>query len=273
MKIKLNNGITIPQIGLGTFRAQDNDAYEAVTHALKVGYRHIDTASIYGNEAQVGKAIKDSDVPREDIFVTTKLFQTDQGYLATKKALKDSLKRLGLDYVDLYLIHWPTTYEKVADSYQALEELYLDGLTRAIGVSNFNFHHLEHLLKTAEIMPQVNQIENHIYLQNFKLHEFCRKHNIYLEAYAPLCSHEIDHLLKDETLAKIAKKHHKTIPQIALRFQLERGIIILPKSITPKRIEDNLNILDFELDDEDMEAIYKLNRGRKYFPEPDNIRF
>ncbi len=273
MKIKLNNGIKIPQIGLGTFRATENDAYKAVKHALEVGYRHIDTASIYGNEKEVGKAIKDSGVPREEIFITTKLFQSDQGYLATKKALQASLERLGLEYVDLYLIHWPTTYEKVADSYQALEELYMDGFTRAIGVSNFNFHHLEHLFDTAEIIPQVNQIENHIFLQNHKLHEFCRKHGIYLEAYAPLCSHEIKNVLENETLQKIAEKHGKSVAQIALRFQLERGIIILPKSVTPKRIEENLNITDFKLDDEDMQAIYKLNRGRKYFPDADNIGF
>ncbi len=271
MNIRLNNGVEIPQLGLGTFRAQKKEAYEAVMHALKIGYRHIDTAAAYQNEEDVGRAIKDSGVPREEIFVTTKLFQPDQGYLKTKKALHKSLERLGLEYVDLFLIHWPMSYQLTADSYQAMEELYLDGYTRAIGVSNFNFHHLEHLFDTAEIIPQVNQVECHIHLQNHKLHEFCRKNGIYLEAYAPLMSHEIKALLENETMQEIAKKYDKSVPQIALRYQLERGIIILPKSVNKKRIEENYQTLDFTLDDADIDAIAKLNRARKYFPEADNF--
>ena len=269
--VKLNNGVTIPQLGLGTFRAKEKEAYEAVLHALKQGYRHIDTASIYGNEEEVGQAIKDSGIPREEIFVTTKLFNSDQGYLSAKKAFMKSLDRLGLEYVDLYLIHWPQTYELSADSWQALEELYLDGYTRSIGVSNFNFHHLEHLFETAEIIPQVNQVESHVYLQNHKLHEFCMKNGIYLEAYAPLASHEIKKLLENETMQKIADKHGKTIPQVAIRYQLERDIIVIPKSVTPKRIDENFDVFDFELSEEDTQEINKLNRGRKFFPDPDNI--
>ncbi len=269
--IKLNNGVTIPQLGLGTFRAKEKEAYEAVLHALKQGYRHIDTASIYGNEEEVGQAIKDAGIPREEIFVTTKLFNSDQGYLSAKKAFMKSLDRLDLEYVDLYLIHWPQTYELSADSWQALEELYLDGYTRAIGVSNFNFHHLEHLFETAEIIPQVNQIESHVYLQNHKLQEFCMKNGIYLEAYAPLASHEIKKLLENETMQKIADKHGKTVPQVAIRYHLERDIIVIPKSVTPKRIDENFDVFDFELSEEETQEINKLNRGRKFFPDPDNI--
>ncbi len=273
MKFTLNNGIEIPAVGLGTFRSKDDDAYQAVLHALKNGYRHIDTAAIYQNEEEVGRAIKDSGVPREDIFVTTKLWNSDQGYLSAKKALKKSLERLQLEYIDLYLIHWPKTYEKAADTYQAMEEMYKEGFIRSIGVSNFNFHHLEHLFETAEIMPVVNQVECHIQYQNTKLHEFCMKHGIYLEAYAPLMSHHIKELLEDDTLKEIAKKHDATSTQIALRYLLDRDIIILPKSVTPSRIDENLKVLELELDDEDREALRKLNKGRRLFPEPDNIDY
>ncbi len=273
MEIKLNNGVKIPQIGLGTFRAQENEAYEAVLHALKKGYRHIDTAAAYRNEDQVGKAIKDSGIPREDIFVTTKLANSDQGYLSTKRALMRSLEELDMDYVDLYLIHWPKDYQLTADSYQALEELYMDGYTRAIGVSNFNFHHLEHLFDTAEIIPQVNQVETHVHLQNRKLQEFCMKNGIYLEAYAPLMSHKIKDLLDNETMQELAKKYDKTVPQIALRYLFENEIIIIPKSVTKAHIDSNFEISDFTLSDEDRKTLRGLNRARKIFPEPDNIDF
>ncbi|MFP4078383.1 MAG: aldo/keto reductase [Candidatus Izemoplasmataceae bacterium] len=273
MEHTLNNGVKIPAVGLGTFRAKENEAYEAVLHALKNGYRHIDTAAIYGNEEQVGKAIRDSGVPRDELFITTKLWNNDQGYLRTKEAMKESLERLGLEYVDLYLIHWPSDYALIADTWLAMEELYLDGFTRAIGVSNFNFHHLEHLLKTAEIIPQVNQVETNVHVQNYKLQEFCMKNGIHLEAYAPLMSHHIKDLLEIKELKKIAKKHGKTIPQVALRFLLQRAIIIIPKSVTPKRIDENLDLFDFELDKEDMKTIFTLNKGKKNFPDPDNIGF
>ncbi len=273
MDFTLNNGQKIPAIGLGTFRAEEKDAYEAVLHALKNGYRHIDTAAIYQNEEAVGRAIKDSGVPREDLFITTKLWNGEQGYLSAKRALKKSLERLGLEYVDLYLIHWPKTYQKTADSYQALEEAYRDGLARNIGVSNFLIHHLEHLFDTAEIMPQVNQVETHVMLQNEILQEFCMKHGIYLEAYAPLMSHHIQELLENETLQGIAKKHDATIAQVAIKYLLDRDIIVLPKSVTPKRIDENFASLNLTLDDEDREKLRKLNRGRKLFPEPDNIDF
>jgi diketogulonate reductase-like aldo/keto reductase len=272
-KVRLNNGVLMPILGLGTFRSKEEDAYHAVLHALKSGYRHIDTAAIYGNEKEVGKAIKDSGVKREEIFVTTKLWNTDQGYLSAKRAMKKSLENLGLDYVDLYLIHWPKSYEKTKDSYQALEELYFEGYTKAIGVSNFNFHHLEHLFETAEIMPQVNQVECHLYYQNVKLQEFCMKHGIYLEAYAPFMSQHVGELLKDEKVEAIAKRYQKTIPQIALRYLIERDIIVIPKSITKSRIEENINVFDFTLEEEDYKTLRSLNRARRFFPEPDNIDY
>ncbi|MFH5882215.1 aldo/keto reductase [Liberiplasma polymorphum] len=273
MKVILNNGVEMPIIGLGTFRSKDEDAYKATLHALKNGYRHIDTAQAYGNEEEIGRAIKDSGIKREELFITTKLWNVNQGYLNTKRALMKSLERLGLDYVDLYLIHWPQSYEKTRDSYQALEELYYDGYTRAIGVSNFNFHHLEHLMETAEIMPQINQVECHVYLQNVKLQEFCMKNGIYLEAYAPFLSHHIKELLDDEKMQAVAKKYKKSVPQIALRYLIQKEIIVIPKSITPSRIDENLNVFDFEIDEEDMKVLRTFNKARKLFPEPDNIDF
>ncbi len=270
----LHNGVDIPAIGLGTFRSKDEDAYKAVLHALKNGYRHIDTAAAYGNEEEVGRAIKDSGVDRKDIFVTTKLWNKDQGYLSAKRALKKSLDRLGLEYVDLYLIHWPKDYQKTADTWQALEDLYLDGYTRAIGVSNFTFHHLEHLFETATITPMVNQVETHLKLQNHKLQEFCMKNGIYLEAYAPLMSHHIkDELLNDEDVAEVAKKYDASNAQIALAFLAHRDIIIIPKSVTPSRIDENLESMNITLDDEDYKTLRAINRGRKFFTEPDNVDY
>ncbi len=267
----LNNGIEIPAVGLGTFRSKDEDAYNAVLHAIKVGYRHIDTAAVYRNEAAVGRAIKDSGVPREELFVTTKIYNGDQGYMNTRRAVVASLEKLGLDYVDLFLIHWPVSYELSRDTYRALEDMHIEGYTRSIGVSNFNFHHLEHLFETAEIMPVVNQVESHVYLQNEKLQDFCMRHGIRLEAYAPFLSHKISELFKDETLQDLAKKYGKTIPQLVLRYQVEREIVVLPKSITPARIEENLDIFGFQLSEEDFKTMHSLNRAWKIFPEADNF--
>ena len=273
MKVVLSNDVEIPILGLGTFRSREKDAYNAVLEALKAGYRHIDTAAIYQNEEEVGKAIKDSNVPREEIFVTTKVWNDDQGYMNTKRAFYASLKRLGLDYVDLYLIHWPKSYEKTASTWRALEDLYEAGLTRAIGVSNFSFHHLEHLFETAIVIPHVNQVETHVKLQNIKLQDFCMENGIYLEAYAPFMSHHVHELLEDETMQEIAKKYQKSVPQIALRYLIEREIIVIPKSVTPSRIKENLDVFDFSLSKEDYETLRKLNRGHKRFPEPDNIDY
>ncbi|MFW5794362.1 MAG: aldo/keto reductase [Bacillota bacterium] len=272
-KEKLHNKHLIPIIGLGTFRSKEEDAYNAVLSAIETGYRHIDTAAAYGNEKAVGRAIKDSKVKREDLFITTKLWNTDQGYESTIKAFNDSLEKLGLEYVDLYLIHWFKGYKNSLETWKAFEELYEEGKIKAIGVSNYNVHHLQHLIDNAKIKPMVNQVETHIELQNQFLHNFCKENDIQLEAYAPLMSHNIKDLLENETMKKIANKYKKTIPQIAIKWLTERDIVVIPKSVNPKRIKENFDIFDFSINEDDMEEIRKLNKGRKMFPEFDNVMF
>jgi len=271
--MKLNNGVKMPIVGLGTFRSKPEDAYNAVKTALENGYTHIDTAAIYRNEEAVGKAINDSKLKREEIFVTTKVWNSDQGYDNTIKAFNLSLDKLGLEYVDLYLIHWFKGYELALDTYKALEHLYKAGKVKAIGVSNFNIHHLQYLLDNAEVKPTVNQVETHIYLQNHFLQEFCVNNGIQLEAYAPLMSAHIKELLENETMLKIARKHNKSVAQVAIKWLTERNVVVIPKSITPSRIIENVSIFDFNLDQEDMQDIRKLNQARKFFPEFDNIDF
>jgi len=270
---KLVNGIEIPVVGLGTWQSKENEAYEAVKSALKAGYRHIDTASIYGNEVEVGNAIIDSGTPRKEIFVTTKLWNSDQGYENTKKAIDKSLKDLQLEYVDLYLIHWFKGYDKGLASWKAIEEAYEDGKIRAIGVSNHNVHHLMNLINNSKVPPMVNQMETHVELQNEFLREYCEQNNIVLEAYAPLMSWKVKELLQNETLLKIAKKHDKTVPQVAINWLNSRGIVALPKSINESRIIANYDVFDFELSNEDLDEIKSLNKGNKLFPEFDNITF
>lgn len=268
--ITLNNGINIPVIGLGTFRAKEKDVYNAVKIALKSGYRHIDTAMIYGNEVEVGKAIKDSKIPREELFITTKLWNSDQGYESTKKAFDDSLKKLDLKYIDLYLIHWYKGEEKAADSWKAMEELYEIGKIKSIGVSNFNANHIENLLKTARIKPVINQVEIHLGLPQYNLQKYCESKEIKLEAYAPMQSGGI---FSNEEVKKIAEKHNKTIANIALKFLVDRGIIVLPKSIKEERILNNKNIFDFSLDKDDQIILEKQCNGMRLFPDPDNCSF
>jgi diketogulonate reductase-like aldo/keto reductase len=272
-KLKLNNDSLMPIIGLGTFRCKDEDAYNAVLAALKAGYRHIDTAAIYGNEEAVGRAIKDSKVKRKDLFITTKVWNSEQGYRGTLKQFNESLQKLGLDYVDLYLVHWFKGYDRLRRTWNAFETLYDMGKVKAIGVANFNIHHLQYLLDNAKIKPMVNQVETHVYLQNHFLQDFCKKNSIQLESYAPLMSHHVDELLADETLKNIAKKYKKTVAQIAIKWLTEREIVVIPKSSNPKRIKENIDIFDFNLEDEDMDLINGLNKGRKLFPEFDNVAF
>jgi len=271
--VTLKNGTKMPIVGLGTWKSSDKDAYNATLSALKNGYLHIDTAAIYGNEEQVGKAIKDSNIKREDLFITTKLWNSDQGYETALKAMELSLSKLGLDYVDLYLIHWFKGYENSLASYKALETIYKNGKAKAIGVSNYNVHHLMHLIENSEIKPMVNQVETHVYLQNDFLQEFCINNGIQLEAYAPLMSSKISDLLENEIMNNIAKKHNKTVPQVAIRWFIERNIVVIPKSINEKRIISNFDVFDFKLDTEDLELIKTLNRGMKMFPEMDNVVF
>jgi diketogulonate reductase-like aldo/keto reductase len=228
---------------------------------------------IYNNENAVGKAIKDSGIPREEIFVTTKLWNTDQGYVKTKAAFELSLEKLGLDYVDLYLIHWFKGYENDLDSWRAMEDIYKEGKAKAIGVSNHNVHHLMNIMQNCEVSPMINQVETHIELQNDFLVEYCQENGIKVEAYAPLMSWRVSEMLKNETMVKIAKEHNKTVPQVAIKWLNQRGIIALPKSVNQSRIEANFDVEDFELTTNNMAEIKALNKGNKMFPEFDNIGY
>ncbi|HLR09042.1 MAG TPA: aldo/keto reductase [Bacillota bacterium] len=268
--ITLNNGLKMPQLGFGLWQVPDEEAEPAVAKALEVGYRSIDTAMYYKNEHGVGRALKESGVPREDVFITTKVWNSDHGYDNTLKAFSASLKRLGLDYVDMYLIHWPTPkYDMYVETYKALEKIYRDGHAKAIGVCNFNIEHLERLLDECDVVPAVNQVECHPYLQQNELKEFCAKHNIYLEAYSPLMTG--GEVLSDDVVNELAEKYGKTPAQVILRWHLQYGNIVIPKSVTPSRIEENFNVFDFELSASDMEKMAKINRNQRKGHEPNEM--
>ncbi|MFD7133539.1 aldo/keto reductase [Streptomyces sp. NPDC059894] len=265
--ITLNNGVEMPQLGFGVWQVPDDEAEQAVTTALEAGYRSIDTAAIYGNEEGTGKAITSSGLPREDIFVTTKLWNSDQGYDATLRAFDTSLEKLGLDYVDLYLIHWPLpargTY---VDTYKAFEKLLADGRVRAIGVSNFLPEHLERLIGETSVIPAVNQIELHPHLQQHASREFHAEQGIATEAWSPLGQGK--GLLEVSAIVAIARKHDRTPAQVVLRWHLQTGNIVIPKSVTPSRIKENIEVFDFSLDTEDLAAISALNEDRRIGPDP-----
>ncbi|KAB8139003.1 aldo/keto reductase [Gracilibacillus oryzae] len=266
----LNNGTKIPAIGLGVYKVEAGDeAYQSVKSALEIGYRHIDTASFYANEEDVGKAIKDSGIPREDIFVTTKVWNDEQGYEEAKAAIDRSLDRLGMEYVDLYLIHWPVP-GKFTETWKALEEIYQSGKAKAIGVSNFLPHHLEELLQAAETKPMVNQIELHPQLQQDETRTFCQEHNILIEAWAPLGKASyFDH----PVLQELAEKHQKTPAQIIVRWQYQSGIITIPKSVHKHRQEENVDIFDFELETEDMDKMTGMNEEKRLGKHPDEFDY
>ena len=224
----------------------------------QAGYRSIDTAMIYKNEKGVGKAIRVSAIPRAELFITTKVWNNDQGYENTLRAFEESLERLGLDYVDLYLIHWPTPkYDRYVDTYKALEKLYHDGRVKAIGVCNFEIEHLEHILNECDIKPVLNQIECHPYFSQNEVKQFCAKHDIFVEAWGPL--EQGGDVLKDPVVQKIAETHGKSPAQTVLRWHLQNNTIVIPKSVTPSRIEENFNVFDFELSRSEVEEINKLN--------------
>lgn len=273
MEFQLNSGYSVPAVGLGTFRAQGDDVYKAVVHALDAGYRHIDTAVAYRNEEDVGRAIAESSVPREEIYLTTKIWNGAHTKEETAVMIDESLSRLGTEYIDLLLIHWPGTYTRDAAVYSAMEDAVDAGKVRSLGISNFNIHHIDALLETARITPTVNQMECHVHLQNTRLQEYLDAKGIRLEAYAPFKSHKIEEVLAEETLKKIGAAHGKTATQVSLRWMLQRGIIVIPKSVTPERIDENFQVFDFELSDEEMHEIRKLNRADREFPEPDNVDF
>jgi methylglyoxal/glyoxal reductase len=271
MEFRLNNGRTIPAVGLGTFRAKGDEVYKAVLHALSIGYRHVDSAVIYGNEEEVGRALADSPVPREQIFLTTKVWNGAHTKEAAAAMIDESLARFGTDYIDLLLIHWPGSYERNAAVYAGMEDALDAGKVRSLGISNFNIHHIDALLESARIAPSVNQMECHISLQNVRLKEYLDRKGIVLEAYAPFKSQHVKDVLENTTLQSIGSAHGKTPTQVSLRWMLQRGIVVLPKSVHANRIEENFDVFDFELSDAEMQEIRKLNRAQRIFPEPDNI--
>ncbi|MFJ8076323.1 aldo/keto reductase [Streptomyces sp. NPDC096176] len=267
--VTLNNGLEIPQLGFGVFQVDDEQTTDAVLSALEAGYRSIDTAAIYGNEAGVGRALAASGVDREDLFVTTKLWNADQGHDSTLAAFDDSLTKLGLDHVDMYLIHWPTPARDLyLDTWRALEKLLADGRTRAIGVSNFQPAHLERLLDHSGIVPVVNQIELHPYLQQAPLRAFHAEHGIATEAWSPLAQGA---LLQDPVLAGIAQRHGRTPAQVVLRWHVQLGNVVIPKSVTPSRIRENVDVFGFTLTADDMDALAGLDRGTRTGPDPDTL--
>ena len=268
---KLNNGVQMPWFGLGVFQVPaDADAARAVRLALDFGYRHIDTAALYHNERGVGEAVRNSGVPRGEIFVTTKVWNDDIRTERIEAAFEDSMRKLGLDYLDLYLLHWPIK-GKHQSAWRAMEKLYRGGRIKAIGVSNYMVPHLDELLPTAEIVPAVNQIEFHPYLQSKPLHDYCRARDIRLTAWSPLM--QAGPLLQDPVLASIAKKHRKTVAQIVLRWDLQAGVITIPKSVHAARIAENASIFDFELTTPEMTAISGLDRDQRNGADPFNFNF
>ncbi|MFE2353168.1 aldo/keto reductase [Streptomyces parvulus] len=268
--IILNNGVEMPQLGFGVWQVPDDEAETAVVQALEAGYRSIDTAAIYGNEEGTGKALAASGVAREDLFVTTKLWNSDQGYDSTLRAFDTSLAKLGLDYVDLYLIHWPMpAKERYVDTYKAFEKLLADGRVRAIGVSNFLPEHLERLTGETSVVPAVNQIELHPHLQQHASREFHAEQGIATEAWSPLGSGK--GILEIPAIVAIAQKHGRTPAQVVLRWHLQLGNVVIPKSVTPSRIKENIDVFGFTLDTEDLAAISALNEDRRLGSDPAEV--
>ena len=273
----LSNGVAIPWVGFGTWQTPDGQvAADSVKAALTAGYRHIDTASIYKNEAGVGQGIRESGVPREEIFVTTKIWNNKRGYEKTRESVEKSLERLGLDYLDMVLIHWPAAPHRVENweelnqsTWQALTDLYKEGKIRAIGVSNFKPHHLKALLE-AEVKPMVNQIELHPGMTQQETVDLCKEHGILLEAWSPLgCGRLLDHPF----LAELAAKYGKSVAQVCIRWCLQKGFLPLPKSVTPSRILDNTKVFDFVLSDEDMAAMDAMENVGWSGLDPDQVDF
>ncbi|MGB5172686.1 MAG: aldo/keto reductase [Eudoraea sp.] len=266
----LNNGIEMPYFGLGVYLSKDGqEVVNAVKWALDCGYRHIDTASIYKNETGVGKGIKESNVLREEVFVVSKVWNSDQGYETTLRAFEATLDRLGLEYLDLYLIHWPVS-GKYKDTWRALEYLYEQKLVRSIGVSNFMEHHLVDLMEESSIVPMVNQMEFHPFLAQQSLLDFCVKNQIQYEAWSPMMQGNIFTI---EEFKELSKKYKKSIAQIVLRWDLQKGVITIPKSSKKERIISNADIFDFELDQEDVAKLDSLDKSKRFGPDPDNFDF
>lgn len=266
----LHNGVKMPWFGLGVFKVKEgSEVVDSVKAAIKNGYKSIDTAAVYQNEEGVGQGIKEAGVPREELFITTKVWNADQGYESTLNAFETSMEKLGLEYLDLYLIHWPVA-GKYKETWKALEKLYKDGRVRAIGVSNFHIHHLKDLMADAEIKPMVNQVEYHPHLAQTELLQFCKAEGIQMEAWSPLKQGE---LLSEPTIVEIAEKHGKSPAQVILRWDLQNGVVTIPKSIKEHRIVENADVFNFELSAEDMDRLNSLNKDDRVGPDPDNFDF
>jgi 2,5-diketo-D-gluconate reductase A len=264
--VALHDGVEIPQLGFGVFQVPPEDTQGAVEAALEAGYRHIDTAAAYRNEQGVGAAIAAAGLARDEVFVTTKLWNAEQGYDSTLAAFEKSLEQLAMDHVDLYLIHWPMpTEDRYLDTWRAFEKIHADGGSRSIGVSNFRVEDLERLQGEAEMLPTVNQIELHPSLQQTELREWHAAHDVATEAWSPLAQGA---LLGDETIVTIAGHHEKTPAQVILRWHLQIGNVVIPKSITPERVRENFEIFDFELSEDDLAAIARLDAGARTGPDP-----
>jgi 2,5-diketo-D-gluconate reductase A len=268
--IRLNNGVQIPQFGFGVFQIEPGQTAEVVRTAFDAGYRHIDTAQGYGNEEGVGKAVRESGLPREEVFVTTKLINNRHGYDEAIAALDESLQKLGLDYVDLYLIHWPRPHaDRYVETWRAFEKILSDGKARSIGVSNFQVPHLERLAAETGTVPAVNQIELHPLLQQSQLRDYHGEHGIATEAWSPIGKGR--DLLRDERIVALGEKYAKTPAQIVLRWHIQLDHIVFPKSVTPSRIRENIDVFDFELGDDDMATIGELDSGTRLGPDPDRF--
>lgn len=265
----LNDGVKMPWLGLGVWKTKEGEeVIQSVKSAIAAGYRSIDTAAIYGNEEGVGQAIRESGVSREELFITTKVWNDDQGYEKTLQAFETSRKKLGLDIVDLYLVHWPGK-DKYLDTWKALIHLQKEGLVRSIGVSNFQIRHLQHIIEDTGVVPVVNQVELHPLLSQKELLGFARENQIVLEAWSPLMQGNLD----QPVLAQIAEKYGKTTAQVILRWDIQNGVIVIPKSVKEHRIRENADIFDFELSAEDMAAIDGLNQNKRFGSNPDEFLF
>lgn len=267
---RLANGVEMPILGLGVYKMTDRDeTLQAITTALDFGYRAIDTAALYYNEEEVGEAIRHSSVPRAEIFVTTKVWNSDQGYDNTLRAFEISLKKLDLDYIDLYLTHWPVE-EKYVETYRAIERLYDEKLIRVPGVSNHHEHHLKEILANCNVAPMVNQVEIHPYLSQEPLRTFCAQQQIAVTAWSPLGRGNV---LNDETIIRIANEYNATPAQIILRWHLQNDTIVIPKSVTASRIKENSELYHFELTSETMQQLNVLNRDQRFGQNPDKFKF
>jgi diketogulonate reductase-like aldo/keto reductase len=268
--LKLNNGVEMPQLGYGVFQIPNEETTAAVSAALHAGYRSIDTAAVYGNEEGVGTALAAAGLERDELFITTKLWNTDQGYDKTLRAFDASLEKLGLEQLDLYLIHWPTPKRDLyLDTWKAFEKLYADGKVRAIGVSNFHPAHLERILQTGGTVPAVNQIELHPYLRQDELRAFDAKHDIATEAWSPLAKG--GDLLSEPAIVALAEKHGRTPAQVVIRWHLQLGNIVIPKSVTPTRIRENFDVFGFSLTDAEVASLSTLDKGERTGPDPDTF--